>query len=240
MATTITNCPSCNLQVRVPEELFGRMVRCPSCRTQFVGPIEGADAPAPPEKPPPGPAPAPFPNLSLDDEPAPSTAVQSEPVLRQPQSPEKSTDLRPCPACGERIPAAAKRCRFCDEKVVETRDEEPEEDDEDERPWERRYHPRVRRDCEPHRGNLILVFGIISLVMLALCAPLGLPFGILAWVMGNHDLQKMRAGIMDPDGMGATQAGKVCGIVGTIIDGLYFLGCMAYFGFLIFMAANHP
>ncbi|MBN2506739.1 MAG: DUF4190 domain-containing protein [Verrucomicrobia bacterium] len=58
----------------------------------------------------------------------------------------------------------------------------------------------------PHRGVLILVFGILGLV---LC----FPFGIAAWVMGNGDLGEMRAGRMDRAGEGMTQAGRICGMV---------------------------
>jgi len=63
---------------------------------------------------------------------------------------------------------------------------------------------------KPHRGTLILVFGILSLVI---CAPLG----IAAWIMGSSDLKEMDAGTMDPAGRGSTQAGKICGIIGTTL-----------------------
>jgi hypothetical protein len=67
---------------------------------------------------------------------------------------------------------------------------------------------------EPHRGILILVLGILGFVI-------GCPlFGIFAWVMGNNDLQKMRAGLMDPEGKGLTQAGKILGIVHLCLWGL--------------------
>lgn len=58
----------------------------------------------------------------------------------------------------------------------------------------------------PHRGVMILVFGILGLV----CCMI---FGIIAWVMGNGDLREMDAGRMDPSGRGLTQAGKICGMV---------------------------
>ncbi len=58
----------------------------------------------------------------------------------------------------------------------------------------------------PHRGVLILVFGILGLVCCVI-------FGIIAWVMGSADLREMDAGRMDPSGRGLTQAGKICGIV---------------------------
>jgi hypothetical protein len=63
----------------------------------------------------------------------------------------------------------------------------------------------------PHRGVLILVLGIVGIVCCFIC-------GIVAWVMGNNDLKEMAAGRMDPDGRGLTQAGKICGIVGIVIQ----------------------
>jgi hypothetical protein len=66
----------------------------------------------------------------------------------------------------------------------------------------------------PHRGVLILVFGILSIVVCFI-------FGIVAWVMGNGDLAQMQAGTMDRSGEGLTKAGKICGMVGV---GLAVLG----------------
>lgn len=63
---------------------------------------------------------------------------------------------------------------------------------------------------QPHRGAIILTLGILSLVICAI-------LGIVAWVMANHDLRLMNAGQMDPSGRGITQAGKVCGMIGTIL-----------------------
>jgi len=63
---------------------------------------------------------------------------------------------------------------------------------------------------KPHRGTLILVFGILGLVV---CAPLA----VVAWVMGHNDIKEIDAGAMDPAGRGTTQAGKILGIVGTIL-----------------------
>jgi hypothetical protein len=61
-----------------------------------------------------------------------------------------------------------------------------------------------------HRGTLILVLGILSLVV---CQPLG----IAAWIMGNTDLKQMDAGTMDPSGRSITNAGKICGLIATIL-----------------------
>jgi hypothetical protein len=63
---------------------------------------------------------------------------------------------------------------------------------------------------KPHRGTLILVLGILSLV---LCAPLG----IVAWIMGSTDLKQMDAGAMEPSGRPLTSAGRICGIIGTCL-----------------------
>jgi hypothetical protein len=60
----------------------------------------------------------------------------------------------------------------------------------------------------PHRGGLVLAFGIVGVV------PCGLPFGIAAWVMANSDLAAMRRGEMDRAGHDLTRTGKICGIVG--------------------------
>lgn len=63
---------------------------------------------------------------------------------------------------------------------------------------------------KPHRATTVLVLGILSLVV---CAPLG----IAAWIMGNRDLREMSSGLMDPSGRDSTSAGRVCGIIGTVL-----------------------
>jgi hypothetical protein len=78
-------------------------------------------------------------------------------------------------------------------------------------------HGRRRRDVLPHRGGVILTFGILSLVICAI-------FGPIAWIMGNTDLAEMRAGRMDPEGEGMTQAGKICGMLGTALLALAICG----------------
>jgi heme/copper-type cytochrome/quinol oxidase subunit 4 len=63
---------------------------------------------------------------------------------------------------------------------------------------------------EPHRGTMILVFGILGIVCCVI-------FGILAWVMGNGDLEKMKAGMMDPTGEGLTNAGRILGMISVVL-----------------------
>ena len=60
----------------------------------------------------------------------------------------------------------------------------------------------------PHRGVLILVFGILSFVVCPF-------FGVAAWMMGNADLEEMAWGRMDPTGKDLTNAGRICGMIAT-------------------------
>ena len=48
----------------------------------------------------------------------------------------------------------------------------------------------VGMPVKPHRGGMILAFGIVGIVCCII-------FAILAWVMGNGDLKEMAAGRMD-------------------------------------------
>jgi hypothetical protein len=79
---------------------------------------------------------------------------------------------------------------------------------------------------KPHRGTLILVLGILSLLV---CGFLGIP----AWVMGNNDLKEIDAGAMDPAGRGNTNAGRICGMIGTILLVVGFLIAAAVVGLMV-------
>jgi hypothetical protein len=61
---------------------------------------------------------------------------------------------------------------------------------------------------KPHRGVIILVFGILGFVVCPF-------FGIAAWVMGDTDLAEIKGGRMDPAGRDLTKAGRICGMVAT-------------------------
>jgi hypothetical protein len=71
---------------------------------------------------------------------------------------------------------------------------------------------------EDSQATTILVLGILSLV---LCQFLG-PF---AWVMGNKELAGIDAGRRAPQGRGTAQAGRILGIISTVlmIIGIAFL-----------------
>ncbi len=76
---------------------------------------------------------------------------------------------------------------------------------------------------EPHRGVLILVLGILSLVFF------GIILGPIAWILGTSDLKKIRAGTMDPEGEQMTNIGRILGIVGTIINVVVCCGLTVFY-----------
>ncbi|MFZ4682104.1 MAG: DUF4190 domain-containing protein [Terrimicrobiaceae bacterium] len=63
---------------------------------------------------------------------------------------------------------------------------------------------------KPHRGTLVLVLGILSLII---CQPLG----IVAWVLGSSDLKGIEAGTIDPSGKDLTNIGRILGIIATVL-----------------------
>lgn len=90
-----------------------------------------------------------------------------------------------------------------------------------ERPMEEQY-------LAPHRGVMILIFGILGLVSCGI-------FAILAWIFGNTDLAEMDAGRMDPSGRDMTNVGRILGMIVCIlyIAGV-ILGLLVMLGGLLF------
>jgi predicted Zn finger-like uncharacterized protein len=67
----IINCPQCERKLRVPDDLLGQQVKCPTCSTTFTATAAPSEAPAPapqaapaPAPPPPPPA-APYPRYDM-------------------------------------------------------------------------------------------------------------------------------------------------------------------------------
>ena len=87
-------------------------------------------------------------------------------------------------------------------------------------------HGAAPGGLEPHRGTLILVLGILSLTV---C---GFFTGIPGWIMGKNDLAKIKAGQMDPEGVGSTKAGMICGMISCILT----LVCGGFYLVIIIIA----
>ncbi len=165
----IVNCPQCARKLRVPEELLGQRVECPTCGDMFTAAL-GGSAPVPKEQP-----------------------VRDERTPRPPAP-----------------------------------DDDDDDEEDDDYYYERHSRSRIRRDARPDRGVIVLILGILSLVLLPSTLVGGLVLGPIAWVMGNNDLAAMRAGHMDRAGEGATNAGRICGMVATILSALAVFGCLFF------------
>jgi predicted Zn finger-like uncharacterized protein len=252
MATLITTCPSCSGPLRIPDELVGQRVRCPSCQTIFHAAAPATPSASEPTADPERPI---WKNLQLEldkgDPTNPDRAPAPEPPTRRPGllgavevGPSgRSEDASPKPPPHSEAPPN----REPQPSFPGARENAADEnDDEDYGPSRRsRYRRELpRRDSEPHRGVLILVLGIISLaaVFLSMCYGLGvligLPLGITAWVLGNGDLRKIKNHEMDEEGLGLTQAGWICGIIGTILQSLVLLTCGGFITFVLILGAS--
>jgi predicted Zn finger-like uncharacterized protein len=187
MASELVSCPECQRKLRVPSELIGKLVKCPTCGHTFTAdPVAQAPTSAP---------------EAVEEKKAPRTSK----VGRDDKDDED--DDRP----------SRRRSRSSREDDDEDDDDRPrrrsrysrdddDEDDDDDRPR------RSRRDYAPHRGGAILAIGILSFFFFSIV------LGPIAWIMGNNDLAEMRAGRMDPTGEGSTQAGRICGMISTILS----------------------
>ncbi len=70
-------------------------------------------------------------------------------------------------------------------------------------------HP-VPPPIKESRSDLVLILGILSLFM---CGPLG----IIAWIIANSDLKKIRIGTVSSRKVGLLKVGRALGIVGAIL-----------------------
>jgi len=197
MPAEVVSCPDCQRKLRVPNELVGKLVKCPTCGQTFTA-NPAAQAPAPPPPPPVEEKPTRTSKVSRDDDEDDDDERSRRPRPRSGRDDDDEDDRK-----------RRRRSRF-------SRDDDEEDDDDD------RRRRRRRRDLVPHRGSTILVLGIMSFFIA------GIILGPIAWVMGNTDLAEIRAGRMDPEGEGATSAGRICGMISTI---LHIIGIVLFLGF---------
>jgi len=254
---TIIACPACQARLNIPESLRGQKVQCSSCGSAFEAPAAEPflDVPlqlsldeAPPSTPvPPAPGPALTGateiKLSLDDDVPPATPQPPVPPMPEPlrarevplpsnargrpRLPDDHEDTRECPHCGTVVHHLARRCFRCGERLGRRRSKEDDD------------RPR-RRDCEPHRGGLVLSLGVMALMFSFVCGPVGLVLGLFAWVLGHLDLAKMKQGSMDDDGFDMTQAGWMCGMIGSALGLLWSLGCLSLWALWNQPASSQP
>lgn len=168
----IITCPKCDRKLRVPDDLLGQAVKCPTCAATFTAAGAAAEPPPPPKP-------------------------RADSVRRRPDTYDVETD---------------------DDRD----DRRDDRDDYNDRPSRRRR----RRYLEPHRGTTILVLGIVSFFVL------GPILGPIAWIMGNNDLREMRAGRMDREGEGNTNAGRICGMIATIMSIVGIVGCCLFYAIM--------
>jgi hypothetical protein len=92
----------------------------------------------------------------------------------------------------------------------------------------RRLGAVPRRDGHyviPPRSGAILTLGILSLAVCAFLGP-------IAWAMGNEELRRIDAGQVDPMTRGSVIAGRICGIIATVLLIVAAVACIAFFAAL--------
>jgi hypothetical protein len=228
-----TICPKCQAKLRIGDEYAGQQARCPRCDTIYAVPtleeavaltsIASAESPPPagsasdppsepptaaaPEQPAPPESPAPAETLlppQIELPPADGTQW----FLRTPEGPiygpTRRDDFQRWVVEGRVTPD----CFICpgDNTWKPASEIFPE-----------LAAPRPKAALkpetiaalkrQPHRGALILILGIMGI--LTTCP---IP-SIMAWVMGTHDLDEMRANRMDDSGYNMTASGRMLGLI---------------------------
>lgn len=75
------------------------------------------------------------------------------------------------------------------------------------------------------RGSTILVLGILSIVLCQVLGP-------IAWAMGNEELRRISAGQVDPMTRSSVTAGRICGIVATVLMVVSVIAVVGMFAFV--------
>jgi SNF family Na+-dependent transporter len=68
-----------------------------------------------------------------------------------------------------------------------------------------------------------LVLGILSLVTCICYGVIGLPLGIIAFILGNKATKEFNENPENYDSVGNASAGKIMGIIGIILNTIYIL-----------------
>ncbi len=214
-------CPACRRALNLPADAHNRQVQCPACRHQFhpaeALPVENVRAAATKFDRESG-------SASPDGESRPGGRLPPMPMpsanydVRQSERRGKRETEDICPKCRAFVPRGANKCPECQAEF------EPEDDD-NYRPWEQ--DGQERRDSDPHRGTMLMLMGIGSLLLACtffICilgigtTILGLVVGICSAWLGSNDLAKMARHEMDREGRGMTQFGVWSGVIGAVLN----------------------
>lgn len=75
---------------------------------------------------------------------------------------------------------------------------------------------------ESSQATTVLVLGIIGIVLCQILGP-------IAWVMGNNELAAIDAGRRAPENRGTANAGRILGIIGTVLLALTIIAIIFLF-----------
>jgi uncharacterized membrane protein YjgN (DUF898 family) len=81
---------------------------------------------------------------------------------------------------------------------------------------------------EQSQATTILVLGILGVVLFQILAP-------FAWVMGNRELAAIDSGLRSPENRSTANAGRILGIVGTVLLGIGIVLIVLLIAVLVFM-----
>jgi hypothetical protein len=229
-----TKCPGCGRGLRVDDQYAGRQARCPVCNTIYV--VPGGDAPAPEQglsegsgrwymRTPEGRVYGPVSKLELDRWLS-EGRISVECSLRE----GEEAQWRSADEFYGVLSAASQRQASPGSPFVERAGGSPAASAASAGATRTAFGTSSTGVYyTPHRGGLILAFGIMGWVF---SCPI---FSVMAWVMGNSDLREMRSGRMDSRGMGLTQAGHVLGVIYTLLWILVFV-IVTFVALLAFVA----
>lgn len=210
-----TICQTCARKLRVADEYAGKKARCPQCGTIYVVPgrpevvsswVEEAGYKGHPEtetwqvRTPDGQVYGPVPKSELDRW-VQEGRIPAEAMLHVGSAEAWCPAFEVYPQLHDGATLSAASNPFAEPPVAN--------------PYQAPVSASSSSARRPHRGMLILVFGILGCVVCFFFAP-------LAWLMGNADLRDMRRGQMDDSGMALTQAGMILGMIATILGLLLF------------------
>lgn len=84
---------------------------------------------------------------------------------------------------------------------------------------------------ENSQGVLVLVLGILGLIVCQVLAP-------VAWIVGNSELRGIDEGRRPPENRGIASAGRILGIIGTVLLGIAVVFGLGFLALVVFGAVS--